>query len=126
MRSPAHTYQVGDTAFMVVADSRSSPRSGDVSVTKIGRRWITVFDGRQERRFDSETFGIDAGGNGCWAHLWPSKALYEAEVRRQAAWWRLRCLAEYKTAPAHLSAEQIERLIETLRAPSEAQPTRHE
>lgn len=87
--------RAGDTAYLVRARHMSCMLTGPVSVTLVGRRWLTVArDGRTER-VDRQTGAVDGGAYSSPGALWPDEASYLESVETENAIAALRQVCTY-------------------------------
>jgi hypothetical protein len=104
------TLTVGQVLWFVPSHIRDKPEA--VTVLKIGRKWAHI---GKHGRVNRETLFVDGGTFASPGRCWLSKEAWEAEVRRQEAWQRLRKDIDRQwQAPDGLSLEQIEQAIEIL------------
>jgi hypothetical protein len=83
-----------------------SPRRGIsafVTVTKVGRRWITVSN---DERFDAHTMLEDAGGYKAYASYWNSKEECDESAYRGRVWNELN-KSRYGSPPKDSSTEDL-------------------
>lgn len=91
--APAKTYTVGQVLCAVLSGHRRGEVFIiDVTVTKVGRRWVE-FDGWKGKgpyinspRFDKANGHVDSGGYSSFGTVYESRAAYEAMVKRLQAW----------------------------------------
>ncbi len=115
------TYTVGQVVWVASRQRWFSGRSA--VVTKIGRKWITLDDGRW--RFDPATGRIDGGRHSCPGVVWPSKAHADAHADRQERWRAIAAaICNTYSMPAHLTDEDVATLAAILRIPPSAEAGR--
>lgn len=87
------------------------------TVSKIGRKWITVKGEWTEERFDLDGEGESTTG---WrSRLWPDMATYEAHVHLVQRWAVLSGLfRQHGRPPEHITVDQIETMIGLMTPPS--------
>lgn len=87
-------YTVGQVLCAVITGHhvKREPLFIDVTITKIGRRWVE-FEGWRGKgvhldspRFDMANGRIDAGGFNDIGRVYESRAAYDAMMQRQRAW----------------------------------------
>lgn len=80
----APKYAVGQTVWVVLNQGK---RDGwAASVTKVGRKWVTLAHGT---RFDASDGCIDGGRYSPPGKVYASQDAYAAERALSAAWWSL-------------------------------------
>lgn len=82
------------------------------TITKIGRRWITL-SGNKPDRFDGETMHLDGAGYGSPGRVYPSRAEYETSTEAEIAWRDLRQRLPYHP-PKGMTPERIRELAKEL------------
>lgn len=105
--------KVGDSLLFVRLRylRQGGPDVYDVTVTKIGRRWVYLSN---DYRIDAETWAADAGEYISPGTCHTSREAYEAALQAEAEWELLkRCVAGH--AP-EMSAEAIRAMRETIEA----------
>lgn len=103
--------KVGDTVFLAYADRGYGTKHQTVAVAKVGREWATV---HSRLRFRLDTGRIDGRGYSSPGRAYPNEAAYEAAVRRNRAWGRLRSVVVDCSAPDSITTEQIEAALAAL------------
>lgn len=105
-------WKIGQTVVIVTARHNGEIKIEDATITKVGRKWVTVGEGWQEQRFDFE--GLSDRDWGHRPRMWPSRAAFEAEQDRRAAWRELISQTKASYPPKHLSIDDIRAVIATL------------
>lgn len=82
--------KVGDRLWYVT--DRISRKGEEVTVTKIGRRWAEISNGR---RIDLKTWMADGRGYGSPGRCFASEADHEMETRRRALYFRFSQMVAY-------------------------------
>jgi len=102
---------VGQELYFVPTRSGTSPYS--VTVKKVGRKWAELND---RHRIDIETLYADGGKYISPGRCWLSRAEYDAEIDRQAAWKELFVFMQnLYHAPNGVSESSIQMVLELLR-----------
>jgi hypothetical protein len=94
--------KVGDELYFVQSIRYPSPKT--VKVTKVGRKWFEIDNGRW--RADVNTWVVDGRGYHSPGTLYPNEEIYLAKKERQLLWGQLRRGIENKWK-TDLSADQI-------------------
>lgn len=82
------------------------------TVLTVGRRWAET----ARLRFDKDTLLIDGRGYSSPGQVWLSLESWQADKAAKDNWQKLKELVERAWAPpAHLTAEKIQGIIDTLR-----------
>lgn len=94
--------KVGQTVIFCPADSRNSP--AEVTVTAIGRRWVSIADmGYGNARFDKGTLEVDGGEYSSPGRIFLSRDDFNAERERAELLKELRRLASEYSNPYTLT-----------------------
>lgn len=105
-------FKVGQQIFVEWRNG-SKPYMLTETVSKIGRKWVEFMNGRC--RFNPETMNIDGGEYTSPGRVWLTEDAYDAHVERRHMWQKLYKLASRHTPPDHLSIEQMNLIISTLK-----------
>ncbi len=98
---------------VVVVWERNRRQVDTVKITKVGRKWVEILDGRY--RFQPPNLWLDAGNGWSAGRVWLSRQEYQAATDRQLVWGTLRRLVMDSLAvPSHLSTEQLEQITKLL------------
>lgn len=93
--------QVGQIMFLAYLERRDQGREHEVVVTKVGRKWATIYPAHvlpenrrecQARRFDitDPKWFVDGGKYSSGARVWPSQKAWGAEKSRDFVYTALR------------------------------------
>ena len=102
-------WEVGQDAVIVTRDRQQAFTIETATISKVGRKWVTIGEGWREHRFD-----FDGRSEQTWGHapsLWASEAAFRDEQERRSAWTSLTSLARANYPPDHLTTDQIAALI---------------
>lgn len=105
-------YHVGQTVYVV--NWRGSSRTREFMISKIGRKWITTFDGWDTMRFDPETGLIDGGKYTSPGKIWKSTEDYKTHVKIVER-WNYFCLKASRSHYAHPKGITVERIDELMK-----------
>lgn len=95
---------VGQTLYW--SPSRGHGQKGEVSITKVGRRWIELDNGY---RIDKQTMRADGKGYSSPGCCFLSEADYETTLKLNLAWREFRLLVERTfSVPDGVTFSQIE------------------
>lgn len=95
----------GQELWYVPSDRRFDKNGSAVTVTKVGRKWLSLSNGE---RIEADTLVADGRGYAAPGRCWLSEDHWLAEVSRRAAWNDLRALLERQyAAPDGLSEVEI-------------------
>lgn len=98
---------------VVVVWERNSRQVDTVKITKVGRKWVEILDGRY--RFQPPNLWLDAGNGLTAGRVWLSRQEYRDATARRLAWDTLRRrVMDSLAVPSHLSTEQLERITKLL------------
>lgn len=98
--------KVGQVLWWVQSGVKKSPlRDGPVTVTRIGRKWITLSN---YHRMDIETWDADGGGFSSPGRCYVSEEAYRYECAMTEKWGDLRRLVSSYRPPAGVSLADIE------------------
>src|ERR1700688_1369142 len=75
---------VGQKLWYVDTPRQNNPRGREITVTKVGRKWVEV--GRGYPRIDIETLHADGAGYSSPGRCWLSEVDYDAEVSLNRIW----------------------------------------
>ena len=84
----------------------------EVTVTKIGRKWITI----GHDRFDADSMWLDGGRYSSPGRVWLTRTDWEARKARDALWntfWQM--MNRQYRAPDHLTTADIQALIDKVK-----------
>lgn len=119
-------YAVGQTLCAAIighAGRKCDPKLVDITVTKVGRRWVE-FRTEPERylvptpRFDAASGQIDSNGYSDIGTVYPSREAYLAKVERDGGWeWLRRCLRDTYAVPDRITTEAIKQACTLLGFP---------
>ncbi len=101
---------VGQTV-LVSWSHRSRDSLSELSVKKVGRKWIHLTGGY---RFD-ESMSLDGAGHSSPGRVYLSRDDYERKVREDAEWAELRAAVESHKRRGY-TAEQVRYALDALRA----------
>jgi hypothetical protein len=104
---------VGQTLWFVYYNSYSnSPRPGcEVTITKIGRKWIGLNNGH---RVDKHTLYADGRGYSSPGRCYPSREHHETQVEIRKAWRDFSNSIDPRNPPDGASLESIAQAIRLL------------
>jgi hypothetical protein len=111
--------KVGQTLYF--ASGQQWIPSGNVTVTRIGRKWAYLSNGR---RMSKESFVVDGVGFTSPGCCWLSKEEHDAQLGRQRTWasiWAL--VGSARRAPAHLTIEELQAIEGLLKGERKEWPT---
>lgn len=95
----------GQVLWFVPYEKRWS-REREVVVSKVGRKWAVIDDGRN--RVDASTLEVDGKGYVSPGKCYVSREVYEIEKARRDSWQALRrALDERRSAPDGVTTESI-------------------
>lgn len=104
--------KVGNTLWYVPIYKRELPR--DVTVTKVGRKWIEI-DPSWFPRLDKDTLFADGGKGVSPGRAYISKGEWEIERDTNQAWGEFRTAIEkLYHRPQHLKLEEIQEMAEKI------------
>lgn len=105
-------WEVGQTVY-VTFHQRYSGQNYKDTITKVGRKWITVGEGYRAERFDAETRQLDAKGHSSRGQVWPSEAEYIESTEIEKAWRDLVSRLPYR-APKGMTLADVQKMKETV------------
>jgi hypothetical protein len=116
-------WQVGmEVCVVVTINTRGEPKPRIATVSKIGRRWITLDDsGHKPTRFDAETHYIDGGAYSSPGKVYESEAEYRDTTLTEKMWKDLRSRMPW-TAPEHFTPDDIEKISASIWPQSHGDP----
>ena len=116
-------WQVGmEVCVVVTLNVRGKPQPRIATVSKIGRRWITLDDfAKNPTRFDAETHAIDGGAYSSPGKVYGSEAEYRDTTLTQEMWKDLRSRMPW-TAPEHFTHDDIEKISAAIWPKSHGDP----
>lgn len=81
-------YEIGQKLYRVPHDRRYLANAHEVTITAIGRKWLTVkeLSWTREERVDKETLLVDGGQYSSPAKCYLSKQHYESQLALDNAW----------------------------------------
>lgn len=89
-------WKVGMTVHSVMTrNQRNGPKISEVTITKIGRKWIYFGEGYQVDRFDAETCQIDGKGYSSPGKVYENLDKYLSETARDKSFQHLRFAIGY-------------------------------
>jgi len=91
----------GQTLWWVPANGK---RCGEVTVTKVGRKWATLDNGH---RISLDTLVADGGERSTPGHCYYSEETYRGLVARAVEWTRLRADMQFSPPPDSVSIDDI-------------------
>lgn len=102
-----NTFTVGQKFYFVPDTTVSGRRTPTwVTVTQVGRKWITTDQGM---RFDPLTLQVDGGQYSSPGRMYVNREEHEARVLVHTSWRHLVHDMQTRRAPNTVSAEDIER-----------------
>ena len=104
-------WKVGQTVVLAMNNFRRYGHGQAFTIQSVGRKWVTLNNGG---RFDKDTGHVAGGNMGVIGKAYPSRAAWEEELDRQAAWKRLREIAGGYSPPKGLHRSRIWAAIEIL------------
>ena len=107
----ASDFKVGQE--VIIAWEQNKVCLDTVTISKVGRKWVEVLDGRY--RFEPPNLWLYSGSGVSRGRVWLSRAEYEEAVARRIAWFEFRGLANQIAIPSHLTIEQIQVMIKILK-----------
>lgn len=117
------TYAVGQSLYWESSpgySGRSSGRNGDVTITKVGRKWLELSNGY---RVDKATLFADPGNYSPPGRCFVDKEKRLAEHAKQDAWnelhRRIAALTSRGRAPQQISMASIQQILVLLDESSE-------
>lgn len=100
-------YTVGQKLWYVPTDHRWG-RQAEVTVTRVGRKWVELDSGR---RVEIGKTHVDGGNYSSPGSLYESKEVYEASEALKEAWWELkRKMDNIRATPSHMTLEKISQI----------------
>lgn len=89
-----------------------NPRQFEVEVTKVGRLWATLDDGR----YRCDTNGrVDGGEYQSPGHCYVSREAYDLERTRSVAWWKFkRMVADLPEMPSWMALDELAQMAASL------------
>ena len=98
-------FKVGDTVF-VAFNERPTSRNTEAEVTKVGRKWVEIQNGRY--RFNRDTLYIDGKDYGPPGRVWRTKEEYEDHAETSRMWSSLkRFVYDNHQIPQGVTKEKI-------------------
>lgn len=76
-------YEIGQKLWYVSNDKRYQKHAHEVTITAIGRKWLTIND---KERVDKNTLSVDGGQYSSPATCFLSQQVYENKVALDDAW----------------------------------------
>ncbi len=102
----ADEFHVGQVVFVVYNKNRSGGGTCELSVTKIGRKWVTIGAGWREERFDPRTMMLDGKEYDSHGKVWLYKEEWERDSVDGKAWDEFRRNIPY-ARPHGVNAEAV-------------------
>lgn len=103
---------VGQELWFVYRERRRGA-SLSVKVTKVGRKWAQIDHGGY--RIDVDTLNVDGAGYAPPGQCWLTREAWEAEVKRQDAWGKLRQYFDRRwQAPDGIQTSKLEEILAAL------------
>ena len=91
----------------------------EVTVTKVGRRWVSLDNGH---RIDSQTWTADGGGSVSPGRCWPSESHYVKEMELEQRWAQFhQYVSTQYRAPVGCTKERIDAVSRILQGGGEHQ-----
>jgi hypothetical protein len=112
-QSNPHGLTVGQELFVVYDERRRAGGNRPVIVTKIGRKWVDICEGRY--RIDAETLRIDGKGFSSPGRCYLTEQAYREEAEIKDAWWSLyRRIDRMHSMPAGMTIEKMDQIADLL------------
>lgn len=105
----AQGWQVGMQVFVVRGDRPSNLRTSTETITKIGRKWVTLGEGWADEQFDAETGWLNGKGYSSPGRVWASEDEYRLSLATEQAWTAMKRDMPWN-APSHLTLDDIQRI----------------
>ena len=104
---------VGQKVWFQPWEKRHYRKACELTVTKVGRKWVTFSDGKNwEPRAEVGSLSIDGCGHSSPGRIWEDCAAYNSDLVREQSYNKLRQLVTSKAfCPSHLTTWRITEII---------------
>jgi hypothetical protein len=112
-------WEVGmEVCVVYTLNVRGDPTPRTETITKVGRKWITLGDDYRQARFDAETMRIDGGTYSSPGMVYADKEDYLRTSLKEKLWKDFR-LRLPDAAPDHFTLGDVENLISLVQSPTD-------